>query len=122
MNEDVIMLEKELNSTNQQWIDLQRDICERLHAAGQVEHELAEFKECVETLQASIHEVIDSVRDVDVLDVPEGEEVNIEEICVKPRMSKTEKANKDVDILQVSRKIVWSVSLETQEKGTIKVS
>ena len=123
MNEDVEILENELNSTNQRWRDLQRGICERLHAADQVEHELADFKECVETLQASVREVINSVRDVDVLDVPEGEEVNIEEICVKPRLSKPEKANKDVDVLQVSCKNVWSTSIHLyiQEKGKKKL-
>lgn len=109
MNEDVEILEKELDSTNQRWVDLQRDVSERLHAADQVEHELADFKECAETLQASIHEVIDSVRDVGVLDVPEGEDVNIEQICVMPRMSKPEEANKDVDILQVSCRVVLLV-------------
>jgi uncharacterized protein YoxC len=102
MNEDIEILEKEIDSTNQRWINLQRDISEKLHATDQVEYEMADFKECVDTLQNGIHEVIDSVRDVAVLNVPEGDEVKVKDIHVVPRMPKPGEANKDVDTLQVS--------------------
>ena len=99
MNEDIEILEKEIDSTNQRWRNLQRDISEKLHATDQVEHEMADFNECVDALQNGIHEVVDSVRDVAVLNVPEGDEVK--DIQVVPIMSKPEEAKKDVDTLQV---------------------
>ncbi len=99
MNEDIEVLEKEIDSTNQRWRNLQRDISEKLHATDQVEHEMADFNECVDALQNGIHEVVDSVRDVAVLNVPEGDEVK--DIQVVPIMSKPEEAKKDVDTLQV---------------------
>ena len=102
MNEDVEVLEKEVDSTNQRWLNLQRDICEKLYAADQVEHEMADFKECVDTLESGIDEVIDSVKDVSVLNVPEGDEIKVTDISVVPKMSKPGEANKDADTLQVS--------------------
>jgi uncharacterized protein YoxC len=103
MNEDIKVLEKEIDSTNERWINLQRDISEKLHATDQVEHEMADFKECVNTLHLGIHELIDSVRDVAVLNVPEGDEVIVKDIHVVPRICRPEEANKDVDTLQVCR-------------------
>ena len=103
MNEDIEVLEKEIDSTNERWVNLQRDISEKLHATDQVEHEMADFKECVDALQSCIHEVIDSVRDVAVLNVPEREEVAVKDIHVVPRICKPGEANKDVDTLQVSK-------------------
>lgn len=100
MNEDIQVLEKEMDSTNQRWIDLQRDISEKLHTADQVERDMADFQECVDTLRNGVLEIVDSAKDIAVFDVPAGDEIEVKDINVVPRIPKSGEISDNINTLK----------------------
>ena len=101
MEDDTQALEREMDDANRRWTKLNREIREKLHDTGQVEHELAEFRECVDTLQKSSQDVVNSIRNVGIFDVPEGDVVDLKSIEVKRRVSKPDDAKKDLEKVEV---------------------
>ena len=101
MDDDCQILERALEVTNQRWAKLHHEISEKLQHTGQMEHELAEFRECVDGLEKCSRDVIECVRGVYILDVPEGHVVDFKSVEVKKRVSKPEETKKDLVKIEV---------------------
>ena len=102
MDEDMQHLEKELEATNEKWDKLQEGISEKLHHTNEMENELIEFQECVAALEKVSDDVLESVRDVHVLKVPDGEEIDLKSVEIKRHIAKLDEAKKDLEKIEVS--------------------
>ena len=102
LDEEIKTLEKEVELMNERWRNVNRNVSEKLHRVVVAEGEMDEFQECVKTLQIGVNEIITSMKDALVFDMPEEDDVQIKDIKISGKLTKDGDVSADLKILNVS--------------------